>query len=279
MLDRVTITGADDSTDPLEMLDLALAYPWLEFGILVSASREGSPRYSSRSWQQTLLKSAHRMNLSMHVCGKWAREIFVGAVAWGDLPPIKTEVERIQINGNPSDITYPAFPPIANGIQLIVQYPRALKYLTACQEQHLNCVPLFDESGGEGRIWREWTDLPLDYVGYAGGIGPDNVADAVKQVSEMRSGPFWIDMEGRVRDEKDRLDMHKVGRVLDICEGIFNRPAFDEMLASAERKLIVAEMERRDRERGIITPKEPPHCYYCFEGCPRCQPTGPLVRH
>jgi hypothetical protein len=246
-LDRVTITGADDSTDPLEILDLALAYPWLEFGILASASREGSPRYPSRAWQQILLKSAHRMNLSMHVCGKWARELFSGDLEWVELPPIKTMVQRIQINGDPpygagnveqinerrSLLYGDRYGP---GVQFIMQYPRAGNYLARCQCYSVNCVPLFDESGGAGSTRREWTDLPLDYVGYAGGIGPDNVTDLVRQIGEMRSRRFWIDMESGVRDREDRFDMRKVERVIDICEGIMNRPAFDEIVARAEQK-------------------------------------------
>lgn len=237
MLDRVTITGADDNADQLEMLELSLVYPWLEWGVLVSRSREGSPRYPSRQWQERLLKSAHRMNLSMHVCGKWAREIFTGSVTWDELPPIKTGVERIQVNGDPGDITYPAFPPIANGIQLIVQYPRAASYLRACQARGLNCAPLFDESGGEGRQVRAWSDIPdCDYVGHAGGIGPDDVKETVGSIMAFRRGTFWIDSEGRMRDEQDRLDMRKVQRYLEVCEGIIHRPGFDDLMGAAEQR-------------------------------------------
>jgi hypothetical protein len=240
LLDRVTITGADDSTDPLEMLDLALAYPWLEFGILVSASREGSPRYPSRGWCAELARVNRmgRMRLSMHVCGRWARELFLGDLDWTELPPIRYTVPRIQVNGKADPKA--VFPLGAySDTQIIVQYPSAREYMTTSRSYGMDCVPLLDASGGAGRVEREWTDLPgLGYVGYAGGIGPDNVADAVKQISEMRSGPFWIDMESGVRDEMDRLDMRKVGRVLDICEGIFNRPAFDEMMTRAEQKVV-----------------------------------------
>src|SRR5690349_12200425 len=101
MLDRVTITGADDQVDPLAMLDLSVTFPWLEWGLLVSRSNEGKPRYPSHLWQKKLLTYAHRMNLSMHVCGKWAQAIFQGDVIWTELPPIRTVVQRIQINGAP----------------------------------------------------------------------------------------------------------------------------------------------------------------------------------
>lgn len=235
MLDRVTITGADDNADPLWMLDQSLAYPWLEWGILVSQSREGSPRYPSRKWQEKLLKSAHRMNLSMHVCGTWARQFFAGELDWLEIPDIGSFTQRVQINGIWQDRCI-------NGTarsdqQLIVQYPRADNFLKGCMACRVNCVPLFDESGGEGRQIRNWSDIPeCDYVGYAGGIGPDDVRETVGTIMAFRKGPFWIDSEGKMRDEEDRLDRRKVERHLNICEELINQPVFDDVMVTAERK-------------------------------------------
>lgn len=238
MLNRVTITGADDSTDILEMLELSIIYPWLEWGILVSRSREGSPRYPSRQWQERLLKSAHRMNISMHACGKWAREIFAGTVDWSELPPIRTVTQRIQINGAVPVDNLHALGACNPGTQFIVQYPRAVSYLRACQASGINCAPLFDESGGEGRQVRAWSDVPdCDYVGYAGGIGSDDVKETVGSIMTFRQGPFWIDSEGRMRDEQDRLDMRKTQRHLEICEGIIDAPQFERLMEAAERKV------------------------------------------
>ena len=100
----------------------------------------------------------------------------------------------------------------------------------------MNCSPLFDESGGSGCQVRAWSGLPDWYVGYAGGIGPDDVTESVTEIMTYRSKPFWIDMEGRVRDERDQLDMKKVERVLELCDNIMTGPAFSGLMASAERK-------------------------------------------
>ncbi len=247
MLSRVTITGADDLTDPLEILDLALSYPWLEFGVLVSKSREGSPRYPSREWQAKILKIGNRMNLSMHICGKWAREMFAGEMRWDALPPIRDAVQRIQINGStPTEPRFGAAGLVSEladkQVQLIFQYPRASEYMTACREHGLRCTPLFDESGGEGRQVRVWSDMPTEgYVGYAGGIGPEDVAETVGTIMAFRSGGFGIDMEGRVRsDKRDELDMWKARRVLEICDGIIHRPGFEGLMEAAERKVAKA---------------------------------------
>lgn len=216
MLDRVTITGADDKTDIEAMMDLSAEFPFVEWGILCSLTRESGHRYPSRAWQERLLAYVGPLyiNLSMHVCGAWARNIFAGTVDWRELPPVRQRAQRIQINGTPGHIATWDL----GSRQCIVQHPRATDFMYAGIQDGFNVAPLFDASGGDGKSdWSAWADIPLPYVGYAGGIGPDNIGDALTLIDGIRSRPFWIDMEGRVRDEDDRLDMHKVRRVLETC--------------------------------------------------------------
>ena len=54
-------------------------------------------------------------------------------------------------------------------------------------------------------------------MGYAGGIGPDNVALTIAEIREANGGqpPAWIDMESRVRDSGNRLDLGAVQAVLE----------------------------------------------------------------
>ena len=49
-------------------------------------------------------------------------------------------------------------------------------------------------------------------MGYAGGIGPDNVVDVLRDIGPVR--PTWIDMESGVRTG-DKFDLAKVRRVLE----------------------------------------------------------------
>jgi hypothetical protein len=49
-------------------------------------------------------------------------------------------------------------------------------------------------------------------------------------------------------------------------------PIDPEIWQRFERQRIIAELQRRDRDRGLVEPKEPPHCSECFEGCHKCQP-------
>ena len=50
MLTRVTITGADDAVDPGALVALSAEFPFVEWGILFSKSREGEARYPSAEW-------------------------------------------------------------------------------------------------------------------------------------------------------------------------------------------------------------------------------------
>jgi phosphoribosylanthranilate isomerase len=182
----------------------------------------------------------------MHICGKWARDLMAGEMRWDVLPPIRAGVQRVQINGETPLWTRLSASALAAEMsmygakqQLVFQYPRAGQYMRACQEQGLNCAPLFDESGGEGRQVRAWDGMvDSEYVGYAGGIGPDDVTETVGGIMAFRSGAFWIDMEGRVRDSDDRLDMKKVGHVLEACQRLIDGPVFDGLMVAAERKQV-----------------------------------------
>ncbi len=84
MLNKVTITGADDSTPPSVLVDLSDKFPFVEWGILVSGSQVGSPRFPSYGWltQLATLTTSNKINMSAHICGKWVREICNGQ--WGN---------------------------------------------------------------------------------------------------------------------------------------------------------------------------------------------------
>jgi hypothetical protein len=50
-LDCVTVTGADDSVNPIDLTVHAARFPFLEFGILLSKKQIGSTRFPSLEWQ------------------------------------------------------------------------------------------------------------------------------------------------------------------------------------------------------------------------------------
>jgi phosphoribosylanthranilate isomerase len=246
VIDTVTITGADDGVDPIDLINLSGEFPFVEWGILASTSRRATPRYPSDRWLLSLsdcpfdvtdalgrihAKCAHndehianlprgRVRLSLHLCGRVAHELQDGAKHHyaGALAP-RTIFRRIQVNGYEPQPS-PAFFTMARAlpdIELILQArgPGHFEHVEADAREIPNASILFDPSGGRGV---EATDIPINFgdrrVGLAGGINPDNVA-SVHAWAE-RHGYSWIDMESGVRTD-DRFDLAKVRAVLETC--------------------------------------------------------------
>jgi hypothetical protein len=228
-LKAVTITGADDSTSIIELVDLAHQFPFVEWGILVSQRLEGSPRFPGRDWidRFSTVAFAKKLKVSTHVCGRWVRDMFVGKLNWPDLPECVHISQRIQINTHAEEhvSTMGLIDCLRSlsGKQFIFQWDGVNNHLSLGVHAHgLDVAALFDTSGGAGILPDKWPssrNVPF-WCGYAGGLGPQNVVNQVQKIEalfeEGFSRPYWIDMERRVRTEDDRaLDMKAVRSVLE----------------------------------------------------------------
>jgi hypothetical protein len=228
----VTISGVDESVSDRELARLSKQYRFVEWGILVSDNRQGiEPRYPSRNWIELLTDRRLRdreaaVHLSAHLCGRAAREIIAGAEArLMDL----TAFERIQLNG------WSKWRHRMDGWQVVPRRHTEWQYILQCSDDEAldaaiaACgiggitallVPLFDPSCGRG-IPGPFYTLPakVGFSGYAGGIGPDNVAGILEDLCDRPDDrEFWIDMETRIRtDDGLRIDLDKVETVLQVC--------------------------------------------------------------
>lgn len=237
-IDRVTMTGPDDSSTIDQCLQMTAEFPFVEWGILVSASQEGSPRFPSRKWILDIPKGIP--NLSMHLCGRWVRQLLALGVV--EFPQEYIDrFRRIQLNFH--DEHTPCNPKVCAdalrriGIdkQYIFQIDRTAgnRHMVAIMNEapDLNIVPLFDVSGGAGESPDKWpSPFPRIYNGYAGGIGPDNIVAELKRIGRASWGSrIWIDMETKVRSDNDRLfDFNKVGMVLAECKPYIEKaPGFE----------------------------------------------------
>jgi hypothetical protein len=209
----VTITGADDATSPYALVALARAYPSLEWGILYSDKRAGTPRYPSAAWRAAL-PDLPDVRYALHLCGSAAREVVVAGVP---RRAVDRRYARVQINGYE-----PGSPgSLATGdVRWILQCREeaALPIVTE-DARAIGGEVLYDPSGGRGHrltLPRWLTPIADVRIGYAGGIGPDHVTevlDAIAAATGRRHG-FWIDMESGVRDAHDRLDLDRAQEVL-----------------------------------------------------------------
>ena len=246
IIDRITITGADDSVDPEQLVTLSEKYPFVEWGILVSKTSSGKARFPSENWLSRLavVYGEKRMKLSAHICGRWVREILMGSTAPIDsLDPWMPIFHRIQINTHAElmqkqpnefiDLVKTYFHD--KGKQTIIQWDNVngheLLYML-CQ-QDINAVPLFDMSHGAGILPAKWPHRLAKpnscwepfYCGYAGGLGPEHIQEKIQDISHVVDGdnfsaigkdvPVWLDMETKVRSNNDSIfDLEKVEKVL-----------------------------------------------------------------
>ena len=92
-LKHITLTGIDDKTDIKELVRLQKQYPLVEFGVLLSWSRQGSERRYP-SFQTIKAFNEASLRLSAHVCGNAARQF-----AQGETALVPAVVSRIAMRG------------------------------------------------------------------------------------------------------------------------------------------------------------------------------------
>lgn len=214
----VTISGADDATPIDRMVDLSERFPFLEWGILISDSRSGTPRYPSAGWVRALKRQG--LPLSAHYCGSIARALTGMLGAGFFLHPLE-EFRRVQVNGYVAG-SAPNLPAVRHSdFEYVLQAPDEAMVACCAYDAKMvraRCSILYDPSGGTGKPAPRWPRAPVGVrMGYAGGIGPANVADVVAEIREANNGlpPAWIDMESGVRDACDRLDLAAATAVLE----------------------------------------------------------------
>lgn len=239
-LTRVTITGADDSISPGDLTDLSKEFPFVEWGILFSASRQGrEPRYPSSHWLDELLQTKSLLEsgakFSAHLCGQISRDVLAGHRDFMRCNFMTSLIfKRVQLNGfsQQSDITSPFWYMLIEhpNTEFIMQahVPIALWATKQLRDAgHFpprNISALYDPSGGKGLVSKIWPRPPSHFeIGYAGGIGLDNVDTVITQITSMEDDlPFWIDMESSVRSTDDSSFLPAV-----TTDGFVQRSSFD----------------------------------------------------
>lgn len=221
MLNRVTVTGVDNSTDIGWMELTSQKYPWVEWGILLSETRRGGPRFPGREWldrlSDTPLAEHSKLNFSAHLCGKWVRRALKGD--WGfveQIGPAWYLFDRVQLNfhARPHFVDSDPFHESLRqlGRQVIFQVDGRNDHLAshACGEG-CDVAALYDKSGGAGILPDEWpAPMAGIYSGYAGGLGAGNVDEELGKIEKVltHKDPVWIDAETRLRTS-DNLSLNE----------------------------------------------------------------------
>lgn len=233
----VTFTGADDSIKAGELLAVAKDHPNTEWGILFSGPHgSGSSRFPSYQWITEQVPQLEGLNLCAHLCGSVMFNLAVrGNFDWFEhFGHVAKYFKRFQLNFHGQRFCshihknfYSALENVADDYNFIFQADgvndHLIEHFSNNEDDELKdaAAPLFDVSHGAGSLPRggwPWRNATL-YAGYAGGLGPENIVDQLKAIDEAAGdyGPYWIDMETRVRSNGDKLfDLGKCRRVMEL---------------------------------------------------------------
>jgi len=202
---RITFTGVDERTN---LADLPRG---VEYGVLFTVSPDGRNRYPSRKDAAAIMAamSAAGHAVALHVCGARARSELVN----GQLIDLTAWTDRIQVNGRLEPWE----------LEDICRHHAQHEIITQANDWNESLLDwecdnhaiLVDASGGRGQSPSEWRRPATDKtVGFAGGLGPDNIANELRRIRAVAIGDWWIDMEGKLRAQDDWFDVGRVRAVL-----------------------------------------------------------------
>ena len=201
MLTLITLTGADERTSIDDMVKMVADFPLVEIGLLYTANPENRNRYPSLEWLEYATKELGE-RCAVHICGGPARQQLLAF----ELTKLLGPVGRIQVNGNLSidevqrtcsAVDHP------DRQQVITQHQGSNSHLASMLIAD-NHALLVDGSGGRGVSPESWTRADTGtqvqkQVGFAGGMGPDNLASELPKIALVATGSSWVDMEGKLR--------------------------------------------------------------------------------
>ncbi len=230
MIKLVTLTGADDSVMPDDLMELRSNFPFVEFGILLSRDKKGHPRYPSSRWLEKMLefKKNHDLRLAGHICGSWAESLYGGSPDFfEELDGVQSMFSRLQINFGDKSFHLDA----KRLIDILRQYGEKRHVifqlgagnqwefqLLRKNQTEIVILPLYDMSGGTGVLPRIWPPQVNGFTGYAGGLAPHNLHAELEKIEQVADGPIWIDVETGVRSQdKSRFDIRKAWQFLSIA--------------------------------------------------------------
>lgn len=206
----ITLTGLNESVNLQKVVELTRATKGInvEWGVLYSPDRAGNePRYPSLDWIQNVKRFAfeNQLRIALHVCGRGVEQLLLDNEAL----KIARGFHRVQLNFDYSakqyNLTYLDRFMRSIDRPVITQHNDENEYVSrniAARNHQL----LVDSSRGKGISPKSWP-LPIaaKSTGYAGGLGPDNLAQALVDIEAVAgSGQYpehyksWVDMESKL---------------------------------------------------------------------------------
>jgi hypothetical protein len=256
----------------LDLLEISHNAPWIEWGVLFHSKKEGQPRYPSLSWIEKLSGIVTRpisadgdgsfaanvpkvgqpkIKLAAHLCGMRCEEVLQGDPTFVlylySLGFRRVQLNATQVNGvDSSNLVMQSEKVIAciksvPFMEWILQRNKETEQfcqkVVNCHADITNVGVLFDESAGYG-IERKTFPYSQEHAmvpcGYAGGIGPRNIGEAIEHILDSAGKDIllrkdrcaiWIDMESSLRsitpDKRNIFSLDKVRQCVQIVEFSF----------------------------------------------------------
>jgi hypothetical protein len=217
-LQLVTLTGVDMHADPRALSDLAVRHPRVEWGVLSSAERREA-RYPDDAWVAAFLRECSGAHAAIHLCDAHVDAFIGGDVA---IAAKAAAFERAQLNFSqrltpkPVDALRAAMARY-RGRVILQHNPDNADLIEALRVAGADFDVLFDASSGKGLRPEAWP-APIAGLrcGYAGGLGPDNVAPELSRIAAAAGEhDYWIDMASSLRGADGRFSLAAAERVLD----------------------------------------------------------------
>ena len=226
-LKYITISGANEHTNIEDLAVLLFMHPVAEAGIQVSGEKCscGSPRFE---WilklYRFLNKNKMRINVALHLNKDWVEKFCAGEV----VPELKELlqlryyngdkfIKRVQLNFKIGREKAPNFEVLH---KMILQYCDH-RFILSYNENNAELINriykagvifdnLFDSSFGKGiePTNRESPVFKGILQGYAGGLGPDNIAEELRKL-KIIDGNIYVDAQKKLEDENEHLDLEK----------------------------------------------------------------------
>lgn len=230
----LTFTGVDANTSAGFIKEVGHKYATLsgyravEFAILRSPKAGQSPRYPKRDVVERFHRAIQPHMLAYHLCGGYAR--MVHEEHWGELEDIIdfSQVGRVQVNSRECDEV--AIHRLQR-FSMHIGKPVIMQWRGATFPYVPHVDLLQDRSGGNGVEETSWSSPDAlckkagghVFIGYAGGLNPDNFATKVQEIKKAARGKaFWMDCESGVRTN-DWFDTTKVQAMIDVLANTDNR--------------------------------------------------------
>ena len=228
MIEIITFTGVDAHTDLTELARIAREYPGAEFGVLFGSQtwKHNNPTFPPVETVRAL-RNLQGVNTALHLCGQYARRV-AGAGPMGlGLTVLARGFGRVQINLHEDAWDPGRVQGTAEAVRRFAEETETgsviLQHRSPWEDapvDHPRIEYLFDLSEGRGEEgFERWPDPPGDRrTGYAGGLRPGNIHQALEFAARHPEARIWFDMERNVRTPDHRFDLEKVR---EVCRAAF----------------------------------------------------------